>query len=141
MVRFLLGDKMEFAEYFKDYYLKPGVTRDDTVYENCSLESLSEISRYLHKKNGNAVAHVIEIDEEESRDIDKAIDQVSDSLHKRMLARDYIDARIMSSILEKNVPIDYYKLRDINNGIYNVRLLPDLPRRCKKPDTLFGKAT
>lgn len=107
---------IKINEYFISSYLTPGTTRDNFLFEGCSLEFLSCAKSLLESKKTDTISCVIEIDSELEQSLENIYSCFEDNLFKRIISRDYILAKIMLELLSKPNG-DSEIIKDLNDGI------------------------
>jgi len=107
---------IKINEYFINSYLTPGATRDNFLFEGCSLEFLSCAKNLLEDKKTDTISCVIEIDDSLEKRLEKIYSCFDQNLHKRIISRDYIIAKIMLELLSKSNG-DSEIIKDLNDGI------------------------
>jgi len=93
---------MELNEYYKEAYLTCGNIRDDYVFTGCSLDFVNEAKRYLALDGENVKSCCVTFSRDDVDLVEKTLGECSDVLHKKILVRDYVTAKIMKEIFLKS---------------------------------------
>lgn len=91
---------MKINDFFKQEYLVAGSTYDNFIFENCPNEFLNLAKKLLGKSNNNVVSCVVCIDRQIEEDIEKTLNNFSENIQKKILARDFITALVVKELLK-----------------------------------------
>jgi len=100
-------ENIQISDYFKNYYLTCGKTHDNFIFENCPIEFMKEAKDLLSKSCNNTKACVVSLTKQEEDCINRTLKNCETDYQKKLIARDYICAKIM---LQLN--------KDCNNEVY-----------------------
>jgi len=109
---------IKINDYYKNAYLTAGVTRDNFVFENCSDEFMDLARNYLSEDANDVISCVVDLDKNIENKLEDSLDLFDSVVHKEIIARDFISALIMLSILKKSG--NSVELDALDQGIENV---------------------
>lgn len=91
---------MKINEFFKDNYLVVGNTYDNWIFENCPNEFLDFVRQSLGVECGAIKPCVVSLDRDMEKRVEYTLNNCSEALQKKILARDFITAVIMRELLK-----------------------------------------
>ena len=92
---------MEINQSFVNRYLTCGMTVDNFIFENCPRDFLDLAYKKLSVDDNNILSCCVVIKREDEKQLEKVLESFSSELYKRIIARDYLSARVINEIYNK----------------------------------------